>query len=277
MPAVGVDIDEGFPQRGGHLAVEIVEHQFSESEDGVERGSELVAHAGEKLRFGPAGLRQTLVEAPQLGRRRALLLVEALELPAHPVHVLGERAELIAVGDSHRDAEIPRRNLAEELVGPPNGKDERPGDDEPEDHRQPDRQDGEPPHHEARAPVGGDGAGAEARHARLLRGDHLSNEPIDRPVERLLAGGQRVPGVVDLALADGVRDVRHHRHRVVLRRSDLLDQRALVGRRRRLDAGERVVEAVVLAKDLRHRRFVLAHERHRRVVHLERERVLDLL
>ena len=86
-----------------------------------------------------------------------------------------------------------------------------------------------------------------------------------------------MPGVVDLALADGVRDVRHHRHRVVLRRSDLLDQRALVGRRRRLDAAERVVEAVVLAKDLRHRRFVLAHERHRRVVHLERERVLDLL
>ena len=108
-------------------------------------------------------------------------------------------------------------------------------------------------------------------------GDHLAHEPIDRPVERVLAGGQRVPGVVDLALADEVRDVRHHRHRVVLRRSDLLDQRALVGRRRPLDAGERVVEAVVLAKDLRHRRFVLAHERHRRVVHLERERVLDLL
>ena len=38
---------------------------------------------------------------------------------------------------------------------------------------------GEAPDHEERAPVGGDDAGAEARHARLLRGNHLSHEPID--------------------------------------------------------------------------------------------------
>ena len=139
-----------------------------------------------------------------------------------------------------------------------------------------DREDGEARHHEAERRLAAS-ACAEPRHARLLRATTCRTCPSIFRYSGSSRVVERVHGVVDLALADEVRDVRDHRHRVVLRRPDLLDQRALVGRRRRLDAGERVVEAVVLAKDLRDRRFVLEHERHRRVVHLQRERVLDLL
>ncbi len=80
-----------------------------------------------------------------------------------------------------------------------------------------------------------------------------------------------------MALADEVGDVGDDSHRVFLRRPDLLDQRQLVAWRGALDARQRVVEAVVLAQDAPDRRFVLEDQRHRGVMHLQRERVLDLL
>ena len=87
---------------------------------------------------------------------------------------------------------------------------------------------------------------------------------------------ERAGGRAELAVADRVGDVGDDGHRFVLRRPDLLDQRGVRGPRR-LDLREPVVEAVVLAQDLRDRDLVLRQEREVREVHLPRERVLALL
>ena len=96
-------------------------------------------------------------------------------------------------------------------------------------------------------------AGAQARHPGVLGGDERADERLDLLVDRLLPGPHRRHRVRDPPVADGVRDVGDGRHRVVLRAANGLDQRALVGPRRRLEPRERVVEAVVLAQDQAHR------------------------
>src|SRR5438309_1962495 len=80
-----------------YVTIKIVEDELDEAEDRVERGAQLVTHAGEELGFGPAGGAEALVEAPELSGGPLLLLVQPLELGAHTVHVLGEPAELVAV------------------------------------------------------------------------------------------------------------------------------------------------------------------------------------
>ena len=71
------------------------------------------------------------VEAPELGRRVALLGVEPLQLLAHVVHALRQRAEFVAVAaPSMRAAEIARRDLPEEALRLAHRQDERPRDHE---------------------------------------------------------------------------------------------------------------------------------------------------
>ena len=209
-------------------------------------------------------------------RRDPLLFVEPAELAAHPVHALGERAELVAVRHDDRPPEPPLRHLAQEVVRRVHRQDERPRDHEAPEQGDGDGDGGEARHHLQRVAVGGLDTAPERGHPRFLGGDEPTHEPFDLPVTRLLPCAERRHRVGDPSVAEGVGDVGDDRHGVLLRRADVLDERALLGSRGRLEPRERVVEPVVLAQDPTHGVLVLGEERHGGEVHLHRERVLDL-
>jgi hypothetical protein len=67
-------------------------HHFGQPDDGVERRAQLVAHAGEELRF-------VLTEGRELP-------VQPAKLVAHPVHVGCECPELVAIEHLHALREV---------------------------------------------------------------------------------------------------------------------------------------------------------------------------
>ena len=121
-----------------YLPIDAAEDHFIEAEDRVQRRPELVAHAGQEIGLGLAGLRELDVERP-------LLLVELVKLAAHPVHPAGQGAELVAIRHVDGRAEVAFRDLAEKGSGLADGNDERPGDDEPQDEGEDDRRRREAP------------------------------------------------------------------------------------------------------------------------------------
>ena len=88
-----------------HLAV---------ANNGIERCAQLVAHAGEKVRFGFAGALQLCVERLELLGGLALVGVEAVQFPAHLVHASGQGAEFVPIRHVDSRAEVALRHLAEE-------------------------------------------------------------------------------------------------------------------------------------------------------------------
>ena len=121
----------------GLLVVERPEHllqqDLGESDDGVERSPELVAHVGQKVGLGPTGRLQFAVEPPKL--------------IVHPIEVGGEGSQLVAVGDVHPPGEVALGQLREANVHALDRSAERRGDgeakDESEDdgHRRRDQED----------------------------------------------------------------------------------------------------------------------------------------
>ena len=99
VSSVHLDVGERLPEHVRNVAVEAVLEHLGEAEDRVHRRAQLVAHVGEELGLRLARLRELLVQAAELRRGAPLLGVEAVELLAHVVHSLGERAELVAIGD----------------------------------------------------------------------------------------------------------------------------------------------------------------------------------
>ena len=83
-------------------------------------------HVGEEIRFCLAGLLELLVQSLQLMRPATLALGETLQLPAHVVHMVGQRAEFIAIGDVNRGTKVSLRHLAEEAMGLLNRQDKGP-------------------------------------------------------------------------------------------------------------------------------------------------------
>src|SRR3984893_13639691 len=90
MPAVVLDALEHAARPLRQLAVNAVDQQLGIAEDRVQRGSELVAHIGEELRFVLAGKRQLLAlvgdlaEEPRVLDRQYRLAGEGL----HQLHRL---------------------------------------------------------------------------------------------------------------------------------------------------------------------------------------------
>ena len=124
--------DTGSWISGGTSPYSAVADHLGEAEDRVHRRAQLVAHAGEEVGLGPAGLLELGVERAELMRRPPLVVVELMQLAAHLVHPAGEGAELVAVRHVDARAEVALGDLAEEPLGLPDGEDEGPGDDEPE-------------------------------------------------------------------------------------------------------------------------------------------------
>src|SRR5713226_2541999 len=91
MPAIVLDALEDTARPLRQLAVNPVDEQFGIAEDRVQRGSELVAHIGEELRFVLAGERQllalvgNLAEEPRVLDRQNRLAGESL----HQLHGFG--------------------------------------------------------------------------------------------------------------------------------------------------------------------------------------------
>ena len=110
----------------------------------------------------------------------------------------------------------------------------------------------------------------------MLRLDELAYALGDFLIEPLLAAQKLAGDGAELAVADRVRHIGDDRHGLVLRRSYLLDEISL-GYPRRLELGEPVIEAIVLAQDLRDRHLVLGKQRQIRKVHLPRQRLFALL
>ncbi len=82
--------------------------------------------------------------------------------------------------------------------------------------------------------------------------------------------------LVGLVLADELRDPDHRGHDLILRVAELLDGRTLAGRRRRFEAIEGVVKAIVLAEHAFDGGVVAHEQRVPREAHLKPESVLDL-
>ena len=146
LPASSTSLDVGelaLVQLAEHL---LVQH-LAEADDRVQRRAQLVRHRGEEVglvRGSPS-------------RARAY---SALELVAHPVHVRGEAADLVAVRDLEVACEVARGDLGEPLLGAAQRHDDRPREEEPERKREREASRGDADQEIARAreraPVGGD-------------------------------------------------------------------------------------------------------------------------
>ncbi len=111
----------------GELAfVELAEHllvqHLAEADDRVQRRAQLVRHRGQEV-----GL---------VAARRLELAVQPLELVAHPVHLRGEAADLVAVRDVEAPREVACGDLVEALLGAAQRRDDRPGEKEAERERE---------------------------------------------------------------------------------------------------------------------------------------------
>ena len=245
---------------------------LGEAEDRVHRRAQLVAHVGEELGLRLARLRELLIEAAELGGRASLLGVEALQLLAHVVHPLGQHAELVAVGHVDASAESACRHLVEKALRLAHRQDERPRDHEAAEQRE------GSPRVTAKVAVRISErrlAAVTLSRSRAIRSCCAATRRPTRAVISLSSRSWRRRSVAgdraELAVADRVGHVGDDRHRLVLRRSDLLDQ-GWIGGSRRLHLGEPVVESVVLAQDLGDRHLVLRQQRQVGVVHLPRQR-----
>ena len=172
---------------------------------------------------------------------------------------------------------LPAATSTEEALRLPHGKYERPRDHEaaePGEKHRAHREDGR---QDQGCAIGGIDVVAQPGHSALLRLDELSDAHRDVVVEALQAIEKRSRHGAELAIPDRIGHVGHRGHRVVLRGADLLDETVLLGRRLRLQARERAVEAVVLAQDPRDRGLLLRKQRECGEVHLSGQRILDLL
>ena len=217
----------------GHLAVDLVEDHLGEAEDGVHGRAELVAHVGEELRLGLARPRELGVERLELAGGRPLLLVEPAELGAHPVHLRGELAELVAIVDGDGGAEVSLGHLAEKGLGLPDGKDERPRGDEAEEKGKEERRHHEAAHEIEGVAIGTRGGRPLLGHVLFLDANDQLDEALDLPEERVAGLELELHGLVDLAVADEVGHVGHRGHDVALGAPDALDDLALLGGARR--------------------------------------------
>ena len=147
----------------------------------------------------------------------ALLHVETLQLPAHMVHPLRQRAELVAIGHADGSAEAAGCHLVEEALCFAHRKDERPGDHETAEQREDYRAHRECAGQNQRPAVGGGDALAQPRHSILLRPDQPTHLRRNFGVESFLATQKRAGHRTKLAVAYRIGHVGHHRHRLVLR------------------------------------------------------------
>ena len=249
--------------------VNLAEDHLVESENRVERRAQLVAHAGEEVGLGLAGPCELHVE-------RLLVLVELVELTAHRVHPRGQDAELVAIRHVDGRAEVALRDLAEEASGFANGRDERPGDDEPEDQCQEDGRHREASHDEERVSVRGLHILSEAAHPCLLGLHDPGHQRGDLPKQRMALGEVELHRFVGIARANEMRGVRERRPHLLLGGANLIDRVTPRPRGRPFEAGEAVGESLVLAKHVLDRGEVPEDDGVPRDVHLHADGVLDL-
>ena len=124
MPAIGLDVKEWLLEVGREISIDAIDKEFGEAEDRIHGSPELVAHAGQEVRFRLARPFEPFIECPELLRGLPLLLIETVELVSHLVHVGDQRAELIPIRDVDGRAEISGRHPAEKRVRFPHGEDE---------------------------------------------------------------------------------------------------------------------------------------------------------
>src|SRR5207302_3729710 len=97
MPAIGLDVKEWLLEVGREISIDAIEKEFGEAEDRIHGSPELVAHAGQEVRFRLARPFEPSIERPELLRALPLLLIETLERLSNRVHVGAQRAELIPI------------------------------------------------------------------------------------------------------------------------------------------------------------------------------------
>src|SRR6266567_401413 len=182
-----------------------------------------MAHIGKKLGLRLARLRQLVVEVNELGGRDALFPVETLELLAHVIYPIRENPELVAIGHADAAAKVARRHLVEKALRLAQGKNEGPGDHETAEQSEQHRGHSEAACKDQRSAVGSCYTIAQPSHAVLLRLDEPTYTRGNFLIEPLLPAQELARDATQLAIADRVRHVGHHRHCVVLRRSYLLD------------------------------------------------------
>ena len=210
---------------------------------------ELVTHVGEEVRLGPAGLLQLRVQPLELLRRPALVFVELVKLSAHRVHPGGQGAELVAIRDVDARAEVTLGDVRQESLGLPDGQDERPGDDEPEQESEEDRGRREAPMSHRAFRLAAATWEPKPGHLRLFTLNDPGDEAGDLPVERLAFVEMERHRLVDLARPD---ERRHRPHRAQDLGMDLanpLDGFLLLRRGGPIEDGERIAEPVALPED----------------------------
>ena len=106
MAAVALDAVEHLAHLFRRVAIDVVEDEFGITEDGVERGAQLVAHIGEELRFVLARLGELpalvldFVEQPHILNRDHRLVGEGL----HQLDLLvGEWSHFLPINDDNAE------------------------------------------------------------------------------------------------------------------------------------------------------------------------------
>src|SRR5262249_32247388 len=97
VPATLVNVPlELAPDLEGKRRLRLVQEDLGESDDGVERCSELMAHVGEKLRFVLTRHGQTSIRLLERAEQTGVLLLSGPERLRHPVEGHGEVTDLVA-------------------------------------------------------------------------------------------------------------------------------------------------------------------------------------
>ena len=130
--AAVLDVGQRDLQVVGYVAIDVAQYQFIEPQDRVQRGAQLMTHARQEIGLGLTGPLELDVERP-------LVFVELVKLATHLVHPGGQSTELVTVRHADGRPKVTSRDLIEEASGFADGKDERPGDDEPQDEGEEDR------------------------------------------------------------------------------------------------------------------------------------------
>src|SRR5438445_4489516 len=99
MPAIGLDVKEWLLEVGREISIDAIEKEFGEAEDRIHGSPELVAHAGQEVRFRLARPFGPFIERPALLGGLPLLLIAAVELVGDVVHGGDQRAELMPIRD----------------------------------------------------------------------------------------------------------------------------------------------------------------------------------
>ena len=123
----------------GVVLGQLVEH-LGEADDRVERGAQLVAHAGQELALEAVALEEPDVGLGELADlevealvHRAKLGLAALDLVEHRVEGLGELLELVAGLDLRADGQVAGLDLLGRLPQPAHGLQDELGQDQVED------------------------------------------------------------------------------------------------------------------------------------------------